>query len=121
MNEEAFDRGGRIPSFDGNIQNFPTLWKKFSAYATMARIKSTLKEERDVNLPEKEVSEIDEQDKKGKLAHLAVSKNALAMASFLIAFTTDKAMNILYRRLKSVVSSYSPEASKLIKNIEQGR
>jgi hypothetical protein len=96
MNEETFDRGGRIPTFDGHIQNFPTWWKKFSAYATMARIKSILKEERDVNLPEKEVSEIDEQDEKGKLARLAVSKNELAMASFSIAFTTDKVMNILY-------------------------
>jgi hypothetical protein len=65
-------------------------------YATMACIKSFLKEERDINLPEKEVSEIDELDEKGKLACLAVSKNELAMASFSIAFTTDKAMNILY-------------------------
>jgi gag-polypeptide of LTR copia-type len=30
------------------------------------------------------------------LARLVVSKNELAMASFSIAFTTDKAMNILY-------------------------
>jgi hypothetical protein len=59
MNKETFDRGGRIPTFDGHIQNFPTWWKKFSVHATMARIKSILKEERDVNLPEKEVSEID--------------------------------------------------------------
>jgi tRNA U34 5-carboxymethylaminomethyl modifying enzyme MnmG/GidA len=60
----------------------------------MARIKSILKEERDINLPEKEVSEIDEQDEKGKLARLVVSKNDLAMASFSIVFTTDTAMNI---------------------------
>ena len=50
MNEETFDRGGRIPTFDGNIQNFPTWWKKFSAYATMARIKCILKEEREGQL-----------------------------------------------------------------------
>jgi hypothetical protein len=42
------------------------------------------------------VSEIDEQDETGKLARLAMSKNELAMASFLIACTTNKAMNILY-------------------------
>jgi hypothetical protein len=96
QDQQAFDRCGRIPTFHGHIQNFPTWWKKFPAYATMAPIKSRLKEERDVNLPEKEVSEIDKQDKKGKLARLAVSKNELAMASFLIAFTTNKAMNILY-------------------------
>ena len=45
MSEETFDRGGRIPTFDGHIQNFPTWWKKFFAYAMMARIKSILKEE----------------------------------------------------------------------------
>jgi hypothetical protein len=62
----------------------------------MACIKSILKEERDINLPEKEVSEIDKTDEKSKLARLAVSKNELAIVSISIAFTTDKAMNILY-------------------------
>ena len=62
MNEEVLDRGGKIPTFDGHIQNFPTWWKKFSAYATEARIKSILKEDREISSPEKEVSEIDETD-----------------------------------------------------------
>jgi hypothetical protein len=96
MDNDSFNRGGKIPTFDGRIQNFPTWWKKFSAYATMARIKSILKEERDLHLPEKEVSEIDETEEKGKLARLAVNRNELAMASFSIAFTTEKAMNIIY-------------------------
>jgi hypothetical protein len=43
----------------------------------MARIKSILKEEKDLHLPEKEVSEIDEIDEKGKLARLAVNRNKL--------------------------------------------
>jgi hypothetical protein len=73
MDDDSFNRGGRIPTFDGQIQNFPTLWKKFSAYAT-----------------------IDETEEKGKLANLAVNRNELAMASFSIAFTTGKAMNIIY-------------------------
>jgi hypothetical protein len=55
------------------------------------------KEERNLHLPEKEASEIDETDeKKGKLAHLAVNRNKLAMVSFSIAFTTKKAMNMMY-------------------------
>jgi hypothetical protein len=62
----------------------------------MARIKSILKEERELHLPEKEVSEIDETDAKGKLACLAVNRNEFSMASFSIAFTTEKAMNIIY-------------------------
>jgi hypothetical protein len=59
MDDDSFDRGGKIPWFDGQIQKFPTWWKKYSAYATMARIKSILKEERDLYLVEKEVSEIE--------------------------------------------------------------
>jgi hypothetical protein len=96
MDDDSFNIGGKIPTFDDQIQNFPTWWKKFSAYATMARIKRILKEERDLQLPEKEVSEIDETDEKGKLVRLAVNRNELAMASFSIGFTTEKAMNIIY-------------------------
>jgi hypothetical protein len=94
MDDDSFNWGERIPTFDGQIQNFPTWWKKFSAYATMSRIKSILKEERELHLPEKDVSEIDETDEKGKLACLAVNRNESAMESFSIAFITEKAMNI---------------------------
>ena len=75
MDEDINDRGGKIPTFDGKIKNFPTWWKTFSAYATMASIKSILKVKRDIHLPEEEVSEIDEEtEDKGKLARLAVRK-----------------------------------------------
>jgi hypothetical protein len=97
MDNDSFNSGGMIPTFDGQIQNFPTWWKKFSAYATMARIKSILKEERDLHLPEKEV---DETDEKGKLARLHVNRNELAMARFSTEFTTEKAMNIIYAACK---------------------
>jgi hypothetical protein len=96
MDDDLFNRGGKVLTFDCQIQNFRTRWKKFSAYATMARIMSIFKEERDLHLPEKEVSEIHETDEKGKLAHLAFNRNKLAMASFSIAFTAEKAMNIIY-------------------------
>jgi hypothetical protein len=62
----------------------------------MARIKCILKEEKDIHLPEKEVSEIDETDKKGKLARLAVNRNELSMTSFSISFITESSMNIIY-------------------------
>ena len=53
MSEDMFDRGGKIPTFDGEARNFPNWWKKFTAYATMVKIKDILREERDPNLPEK--------------------------------------------------------------------
>jgi hypothetical protein len=53
MDNDSFNRGGKIPTFDGQIQNFLTWWKKVSAYATVACINSILKEERDLHVPEK--------------------------------------------------------------------
>jgi hypothetical protein len=94
--DDSSNRGGKIPTFDGRIQNFPTWWKMFSVYPTMERIKRIMKQESDFHLTEKEVSEIDETDEKGKLAHLAVNRNKLAMASFSIAFKAGKAINIIY-------------------------
>ena len=39
MEEAMYDRGGRVPTFDGEKANFPTWWKKFLAYTTMKKSK----------------------------------------------------------------------------------
>jgi hypothetical protein len=54
------------------------------------------RKKRNRNLPEKEISVIDETTKQGKLALIAIHENDMAMASFAMAFTTEKAMNIIY-------------------------
>jgi len=54
MSEDMRDCGGKLPTFDGEMRNFPNWWIKFTAYATMAKIKDILGEDRDPNLPEKE-------------------------------------------------------------------
>jgi hypothetical protein len=54
------------------------------------------RKKRDQNLPEKDISVIDETTKNGKLALIAVNENDMAMASFEMTFTTEKAMNIIY-------------------------
>ena len=74
-----FDCGDKIPTFDGEARNFPNWWKKFTAYTTMVKIKNILQEERDPNLPEKEVSDWDEENESNKLARIAIKKNDLAM------------------------------------------
>jgi len=68
--------------------------KKFSRMLP-CKFKDILKEERDKNLPEKEVSGGDEVELT-KEEPIAVGKNELAMASFSMAFTTEKTMNIVY-------------------------
>jgi hypothetical protein len=56
MSEDMYDRGGKIPTFDGKAKNFAS-WKKFLAYTMMSKFKDILKETRDRNLPEEEMSE----------------------------------------------------------------
>jgi hypothetical protein len=83
-----------MPTFDGDPRNFANWWKKFLAYATMSKFKDILKEVRDVNLPESEVSEENEEITKEQ--RIAIRKNEVTMASFSMAFTTDKAMNMVF-------------------------
>ena len=85
-----------MPTFDEEMANFPTRWKKLLACATATRIKSVVKEVREPLLPEKEISEIDETTEQGKWASIAVNQNDLAVASFSMDFTTEKSMNIIY-------------------------
>jgi hypothetical protein len=88
MSEEVKDRGGKIPTFDGEAENFAMWWTTFLAYAAMSRFKDILKEERDKHLPEKEVSEGEDQNELTKERQTAFKKNEIVMASFSIAFTT---------------------------------
>jgi hypothetical protein len=90
VDDDSFNSSGKILTFDGQIQRLPKWWKKFSEYATVERIKSILKKERDFYIPEKEVSEINETGEKSKLSHLTVNRNKLETAKFFIAFTTKK-------------------------------
>jgi hypothetical protein len=61
-------------------------------YATIAHIKSILKEERNLHLPEKEVRNLGKTNEKVNLSHLAVNINKLAVESFPIRFTTEKSI-----------------------------
>jgi hypothetical protein len=45
MSDDMFDQGGKIPTVDGETRNFPNWWKKFMAYATMAKITLSKKTE----------------------------------------------------------------------------
>jgi hypothetical protein len=96
MSDDMFDQEGKIPTFDREMRNFLNWWRKFMAYATMAKIKDVFKEGRDPNLLEKEVSEMELEDESNKKVRIAVRKNELAMAIFVIAFVTKKSINIIY-------------------------
>jgi predicted Zn-ribbon and HTH transcriptional regulator len=112
--EEIYDKGGKIPTFDGDAKYFASWWKKFLAYATMNKFKDILKETRDPNLPRKEVSNED-YDLLTKEQRQAIKKNEIAMASFSMAFITDKAMNIVF--LASTEGWEEGEAHLVVKEL----
>ena len=89
MSKDLIDRRVKIPTFDGEMTDFPSWWKKFSAQATMTKTKDNLSKERDPILPEKDVSALEKEDDSNKFIRIAIRKNELAMSSFSIAFTTE--------------------------------
>jgi hypothetical protein len=113
MSEDMYDRGGKMPTFDGNAKNFASWWNKFLAYAMMSKFKDNLKETRDRNLPEEEMSE--DNDEITKEQQISIRKNEIAMASFSMAFTTVKAMNIVYAA--STEGWPESEAYLVVKNL----
>jgi hypothetical protein len=113
MSEDMYHRGGKIPTFDGKAKNFASWWKKFLAYAMMSKFKDILKESKERNLPEEEMSE--ENDGITKEQSIVIRKNEIAMASFSMAFTTDKAMNIVYAA--STEGWPEGEAHLVVKNL----
>jgi hypothetical protein len=62
------------------------------AYTTMNKFRDILKETRHTNLPE----EVSEDENLTKEQRIAITKNEVAMASFTMAFTTVKAMNMVF-------------------------
>jgi hypothetical protein len=43
MSEDMYDRGGKMPTFDGKTKNFASWWKKFLVYAKMSKLKDISK------------------------------------------------------------------------------
>jgi hypothetical protein len=94
MSEDMYDIGEKFPTFDVEAKSFARWWKKFLAYARMSKFKDILKETRDKNLPEEEMCEDNDEITKEQL--ISIRKNEIAMASFSMAFSIDKAMKIVY-------------------------
>jgi hypothetical protein len=85
MSEDMYDRGGKIPIFDGEAKNFVSWWKKFFAYAMMSKFKDILKETKDRNLPEEEISEDNDEITKAQqiVRHDGMHKHSVPLYSVL--------------------------------------
>jgi hypothetical protein len=60
MSKDMYNRGGKIPTFDGEAKNFVSWWKKYLTYAKISKFKDIIKDNRDKDIVE-ELSEDSEE------------------------------------------------------------
>jgi hypothetical protein len=89
---EPMVKGVMLPKFDGQRDSFQTWWMQFSAFATMNKFSSAVKEEAEEYLPHEEVTEEDETDEEEQ----ARARNRLAMYYLTSAFYTQASQRFLY-------------------------
>lgn len=95
--ESTAEKTVKLPTFDGTHKKFPVFWMRFFAFAVVHKFSGALgKTAAEAALPANESDAIDPGDA-GKAARDAKSRNAVAMANFSMAFTTEAMMGLLYK------------------------
>ena len=95
------EKSVKLPSFNGEEGNFQIWWVRMRAYAGVMKFLPALGEKPDPNLPAKAATVIDETTADGKLQAKAVQENAVAMANFTMAFTTDGLMQMVFSSMSA--------------------
>ena len=83
----------KLPKFDGAHEGFHIWWMRFTAYATVFKFVQALREGGEAELPGTEAAGADETTAAGR----ATKRNAIAMASFTMAFTKEKLIGMIKR------------------------
>ena len=90
MQQSLSEKSVRLPTFDGASKNFQLWWMRFNAYATVHRFaKAVSKDAPDADMPLSEAEVLDESTDAGKKRIAAKRRNAVAMASLSMAFTSE--------------------------------
>ena len=93
MNQDNTSRSVRLPTYDGNKDNFALYNARMSAYAMMYGFAGAIKEEADPNLPSSQDAVIDESTPEGVKQARAKMQNACAFANYTMSFTTEDLLN----------------------------
>ena len=100
MDDEKGTKSVKLPTFDGELKKFQLWWVRFAAYATVFKFIKALAiggelilagVRQDTVIPDTDT------DKDAKEA--ARNRNALAMASLTMAFTSDATMGLVYKAM----------------------
>ena len=87
----------KIPTFDGKAKNFAVWFLRFKAYAAVKMFLPALQDGGEPEMPPDEATPLDPNDPDEKKQLEAKKRNALAMASFTMAFTTHALMMYIHR------------------------
>ena len=88
------ERAVKLPLFDGQAKNFAIWWLRFSSYAVVYKFQKALKDGDD--MPDNEDEEIEETTNIGKRLNAGRNRNAIAMASLTMAFTTESLIGLIH-------------------------
>ena len=112
----------RLPTFDGKPEHYQVWITRFRAYAGVLGFSASLKDFGETSLPATEEEDLDELDTVQVPRIKARKRNAVAVANLTMAFTTDKAMSIVYdsattswpsglawKIIKAMKKKYQPE------------
>ena len=88
MNQDKTSRSVRLPTYDGDKDNFALYNARMSAYAVMYGFAEAIKAEADPNLPSIHDAVIDETTPEGVKQANAKMQNACAFANYTMSFTT---------------------------------
>eukprot|EP00567_Pseudictyota_dubia_P000197 CAMPEP_0197464978 /NCGR_PEP_ID=MMETSP1175-20131217/64306_1 /TAXON_ID=1003142 /ORGANISM="Triceratium dubium, Strain CCMP147" /LENGTH=131 /DNA_ID=CAMNT_0043000981 /DNA_START=172 /DNA_END=567 /DNA_ORIENTATION=+ len=99
--DSANEKSVKCPSFDGKPEKYQIWLTRFKAYAAVHGFSPALADGGETDLPNNESDVISESTSDGKKAAAAKKRNAIAMANLTLAFTTESAMNWVYKAMTS--------------------
>jgi hypothetical protein len=90
--ESASMKSAKVPTFDGEENQFQLWWTRFRAFAGMMKFAVTLKDTRENSLPASETEEPTDTVEQKE----ARKRNMVAMYHFTLAFATESLLNIIF-------------------------
>ena len=89
-----------LPEFDGVQKNFQIWWTRFLAYAAVMSFTQALKIGGENKMPASEATTINSTKDVGKKQAESVPRNAVALASLTMAFTSEAAIGLVHKVMR---------------------
>ena len=112
----------KLPTFDGKAKNFTMFWMRFKAYGAVKGFLPALQDGGEDDMPVDEVTVLDLTDPDERKQNEAKKRNAVAVASLTMAFTTQALMKhvnkacdedwpggLAHKIVKSLFAKYRPK------------